>query len=29
MIVTQVIDGQIQQVFPDEFKTANLAYPSR
>ena len=29
VIVTQVIDGQIQQVFPDEFKTANLAYPSR
>lgn len=29
VIVMQVIDGQIEQVFPDGFKTADLVYPSR
>lgn len=29
VIVMQVLNGQIQQVFPESFKTANLVYPVR
>jgi branched-chain amino acid transport system substrate-binding protein len=29
VIVMQVVDGQIEQVFPEEFKTADLRYPTR
>ncbi|MBM9465233.1 ABC transporter substrate-binding protein [Aeromicrobium sp. YIM 150415] len=29
VIVTQIADGQIQQVFPEEFKTADLTFPTR
>ena len=29
VIVMQVIDGQIEQVFPEDFKTADLSYPAR
>lgn len=29
VIAMQVVDGQIEQVFPEEFKTADLAYPTR
>ncbi|MDQ3224708.1 MAG: ABC transporter substrate-binding protein, partial [Gemmatimonadota bacterium] len=28
VIVMQVLDGQIEQVFPEEFKTADLVYPT-
>jgi branched-chain amino acid transport system substrate-binding protein len=28
VIVMQVIDGQIEQVFPEDFKTADLVYPT-
>jgi branched-chain amino acid transport system substrate-binding protein len=28
VIVTQVLDGNIEQVYPEEFKTSDLGYPT-